>query len=69
MARTHLTRLAAALGFTLTPGGRHWHASHPSGGRAIVPYGRKISDRSARNIAANLRRAAQGPASPARGPA
>jgi hypothetical protein len=69
MGQNHLTRLAAALRFTLCPGGRHWHATHPGGGRAIVPYGRKISDRSARNIAANLRRAAQGPASPQGGPA
>jgi hypothetical protein len=35
-------------------------ASHPSGGRAIVPYGRKASDRSQRNIRASLRRAARG---------
>lgn len=64
-----MERLAQGLGFTLTAGSRHWHASHPSGGRAIVPYGRKVSDRSARNIAARLRRASQGTASPTRGPA
>jgi hypothetical protein len=55
-----LLREALALGFTLRPGSRHWHASHPSGGRAIVPYGRKASDRSQRNIRASLRRAARG---------
>lgn len=61
MARTPsapLLRYAAALGFTLTAGGKHWHANHPSGGRAIVPFGRKASDRSQRKIRANLRRAA-----------
>jgi hypothetical protein len=69
MAATRLARLAASMGFTLTAGGRHWHAAHPSGGRAIVPYGRKISDRSARRIAANLRRAAQAQQTPTKGPA
>lgn len=62
MARTPsapLLRYAAAMGFSLTPGSRHWHASHPSGGRAIVPYGSKISRRSWRNVIASLRRAAQ----------
>lgn len=61
MARTPsapLLRYAAALGFTLTGGGKHWHASHPSGGRAIVPYGRRLSVRAERNIRASLRRAA-----------
>ena len=53
-----LLRYAAALGFSLKPGSRHWHASHPSGGRAIVPYGRRLSFRSLRNVRASLRRAA-----------
>jgi hypothetical protein len=55
-----LLREALALGFTLRPGSRHWLAAHPSGGRAIVPYGRRPSDRSQRNIRASLRRAARG---------
>lgn len=57
---TPLLRYAAALGFTITPGRKHWHARHPLGGRAIVPFGRKRHPRSERNIAASLRRAARG---------
>ena len=57
--RNPLARYALALGFQLTPGRRHWHASHPSGGRAILPFGSRINSRSLRNIRANLRRAAQ----------
>ena len=53
-----LLRYAAALGFTLTAGGKRWHASHPSGGRSTVPYGRRLSVRTERNIRASLRRAA-----------
>ena len=55
-----LARYAVALGFRLTPGRRHWHASHPAGGRAVLPFGRKLSTRSDRNIRASLRRAARG---------
>jgi len=58
--RSPLARYAIALGFQLTPGGRHWHASHPGGGRTVLPFGSRISDRSQRNIRASLRRAARG---------
>ena len=50
---TPLLRYAAALGFTVTPGRKHWHARHPLGGWAIVPFGRKYHPRSERNIAAS----------------
>jgi hypothetical protein len=55
-----VARYAIELGFTLTPGSKHWHASHPGGGRTIIPFGRKISPRSEQNIRASLRRAARG---------
>lgn len=58
MTTTPLLRYALSLGFTLRPGSRHWLASHPSGGRAVVPYGRRLSFRSLRNVQASLRRAA-----------
>lgn len=51
-------KYAIELGFQLTPGRKHWHARHPDGGRTIVPFGRKRSSRSERNIYASLRRAA-----------
>lgn len=51
-------KYAIELGFQLTPGRKHWHARHPNGGRTIVPFGRKRSARSERNIHASLRRAA-----------
>jgi hypothetical protein len=57
--RNPLARYALALGFRLTPGRRHWHASHPAGGRTILLFGGRISDRSQRNIRASLRRAAR----------
>ena len=56
---TPLTRYAQALGFTLTAGRKHWHATHPEGGRAVVPFGRKVSVRSFRNVQASLRRASR----------
>ena len=58
--RNEFYRLARDLGYTLSPGTKHWRARHPvSGGTAIVPYGRKHSSRDARNIRANLRRNAK----------
>ena len=58
--RNPLARYALALGFRLTPGRRHWHASHPGGGRTVLPFGGRLSVRSQRNIRASLRRAARG---------
>lgn len=58
-AQDPLVRYAMGLGFTLTPGGRHWLAIHPGGGRTILPFGRKRSPRSEQNIRASLRRAAR----------
>ena len=55
-----LLRYARSLGFAITAGGKHWHASHPSGGHTTIPYGRKRHPRSARNIEASLRRATRG---------
>lgn len=61
MTRTtqQLLRYAQARGFTLTPGSKHWHATHPSGGRAIVPFGRRMSVSTERRVMADLRRAAR----------
>jgi hypothetical protein len=56
-------RYALALGYQLTPGRKHWHAHHPNGGRTIIPFGRKRSTRSERNILASLARACR-PLSP-----
>lgn len=51
-------KYAIDLGFSIVPGRKHWHARHPNGGHTIVPFGRKRSPRSERNILASLRRAA-----------
>lgn len=51
-------RLAIELGFSIKPGRKHWHASHPQGGHVPIPFGRKRSPRSERNILASIRRAA-----------
>lgn len=59
IAKDPMLRLARELGFAITPGRRHWHACHPSGGRTIIPFGRKRHDRAERNITAALRRAAR----------
>ena len=45
-----LLRYALQLGFTIAAGSKHWHATHPGGGRAIIPFGRKRHPRSDRNI-------------------
>lgn len=50
-------KYAIELGFQVVPGRKHWHARHPNGGRTIVPFGRKRSARSERNIYASLKRA------------
>lgn len=56
-----MLKLAIALGFEIKPGRRHWHATHPGGGYAIISFGRKRSPRAERNITASLRRAALKP--------
>lgn len=56
-----MLRYALELGFELTPGRKHWHAKHPSGGHTIIPFGRKRHPRSERNITAALRRATINP--------
>lgn len=58
--RDPLLRYARELGFQITPGSRHWHCSHPSGGFAIVGFGRNRSWRREQNSRAALRRAARG---------
>ena len=62
MSRTNdpLVRYAIDLGFSITAGSKHWHARHSGGGWTTIPFGRKRSDRSLRNIQASLRRAARG---------
>lgn len=57
-------KYAIDLGFSITPGRKHWHARHPSGGHTIVPFGRKRSPRSERNILASIRRAVAKPVLP-----
>lgn len=54
--KDELLRLAISLGYTITPGRKHWHASHPNGGSTIIPFGRKRSSRSHRNIESRIRR-------------
>lgn len=56
-----MLRYAISLAFSIKPGRKHWHASHPNGNQAIIPFGRKRSRRSERNIQASLRRAADTP--------
>lgn len=51
-----MLRLAISLGFSIKPGRRHWHATHPNGGHAIIPFGRKRNPRAERNITASIRR-------------
>lgn len=51
-------RLALELGFSITPGRRHWHLRHPGGGYTIASFGRKRSVRSERNTMAAIKRAA-----------
>jgi hypothetical protein len=51
-------RYAIALGFSISPGRKHWHAAHPNGNHTIIPFGRKRSPRAERNILASIRRAA-----------
>lgn len=53
-----MLRLAISLGFSISPGRKHWHATHPLGGHTIIPFGRKRNPRAVRNIAASLKRAA-----------
>lgn len=59
-SNTPLVRYAIDLGFSVTAGSKHWHARHPDGGWTTIPFGRKCSDCSLRNIKASLRRAARG---------
>lgn len=55
-----LLRLAVELGYTIKPGRRHWHLTHTSTGSVtILPFGRKRSTRSVRNITASLKRGAK----------
>jgi hypothetical protein len=57
-----MLRLAVELGYSITPGRRHWHLTHEiTGSRTILPFGRKRSTRSVRNITAHLRRGAKDP--------
>lgn len=52
-----MLRYALELGFTIKPGRRHWHATHPNGGHTIISFGRKRHPRSERNTMAALKRA------------
>lgn len=54
--KDQLLRLALDLGYTIKPGRKHWHASHPNGGSTIIPFGRKRSVRSHRNIESRIRK-------------
>lgn len=55
-----MLRLAVELGYAITPGRRHWHLTHTTtGSRTILPFGRKRSTRSVRNITAHLKRGAK----------
>ena len=56
---SQLLRYAQSLGFAITAGGKHWHATHPAGGHTTIPFGRKVHPRSTRNIEAALRRASR----------
>lgn len=57
-----MLRLATELGWEIKPGRRHWRLSHPvTGSTTILPFGRKRSMRSTRNIEANLKRGARVP--------
>lgn len=51
-----MLRYAISLGFQIKPGRKHWHATHPAGGHATIPFGRKRNSRAERNIQASLRR-------------
>jgi hypothetical protein len=57
-SRDPCLRYAVALGFSIKPGRKHWHATHPNGNHTTIPFGRKRSPRSERNILASIRRAA-----------
>ena len=57
--KSPLLRYAAAFGFTVIPRSRHWLALHPEGGRALIPFGTKLSVCNERNYRASLRRAAK----------
>lgn len=54
--KDQLIRLAIQLGYIITPGRKHWHATHPDGGYTIIPFGRKRSVRSHRNIESRIRK-------------
>ena len=55
-----MLRLARDLGYDIKPGRRHWHLTHSTTGSVtILPFGRKRSTRSVRNITANLKRGAK----------
>lgn len=55
-----MLRLATELGWQVRPGRRHWHLTHPvTGSTTILPFGRKRSVRSTRNIQSHLRRGAE----------
>lgn len=56
IAKDQLLRLAVQLGYTIKPGRKHWLATHPSGGTTIIPFGRKRSARSHRNIESRIRK-------------
>lgn len=53
-----MLKYAISLGFEIRPGRKHWHATHPNGGHAIISFGRKRKPRAVRNIQASLKRAA-----------
>lgn len=54
--KDELLRLAIDLGYSIKPGRKHWHATHPSGGYTIIPFGRKRSKRATRNIESRIRK-------------
>jgi hypothetical protein len=52
--------MATELGYEIRPGRRHWRLTHTvTGSLAIVPFGRKRSPRSERNVIASLKRGAR----------
>jgi len=55
-----LIKEARSLGYDITAGSKHWRLTHTiTSTKGIIPFGRRISTRSIRNIRAHLRRGAQ----------
>ena len=58
--RNRFVRYAEQCGFvSFEHGSKHIKAYHANGGWTIIPYGRKHSDSSERNIRARIRRTAR----------